>query len=145
MTDYERTVLDHYQLSTAFPTEWPTEKDLSDASDEEEAPKSNRYGMVRRSRSRYSALERSASDRKSLVPGSQKIGDGVENLVQKDEPDPLGTTESVVRVLRNQGLPVQEDVRLRKWIWNLYISDADSFQPGNRFLLSSTTFSPALF
>jgi exocyst complex component 2 len=114
MTDYERTVLDHYQLSTAFPTEWPAEKDLSDASDEEEAPKSNRYGMIRRSKSRYSALERSASDRKSLVPGSQKIGDGVENLVQKDEPDPFGTTESVVRILRNQGLTVQDDVRLRK-------------------------------
>jgi exocyst complex component 2 len=145
MTDYERTVLDHYQLSTAFPTEWPTEKDLSDASDEEEAPKSNRYGMIRRSKSRYSALERSASDRKSLVPGSQKTGDGVENLVQKDEPDPLGSTESVVRILRNQGLPVQDDVRLRKYTWVRSILYLTYTKIGNRFLLSSTTFSPALF
>ncbi|KAH8656208.1 exocyst complex component Sec5-domain-containing protein [Tricladium varicosporioides] len=126
MTDYERTVLDHYQLQTAYPVEWPAEKDLSDASEEDE-PRSKK-STVRRSKSRYSALERATSDRKSLVPGSQKTGDGVENLVQRDEPDPLGTTESVVRILRQLGLPVQDDTRLR-----------------NRFLLSSTTFSPALF
>ncbi|TVY82514.1 Exocyst complex component SEC5 [Lachnellula suecica] len=127
MTDYERQVLDHYQLATAYPLEWPTEKDQSDASDDEEDVKPQRNGM-RRSKSRYSALERVTSDRKSLVPGSQKTGDGLENLVQRDEADPLGTTESVVRILRQLGLPVQEDTRLR-----------------NRFLLSSTTFSPALF
>jgi exocyst complex component 2 len=118
MADYERTVLDHYQLSNAYPVEWPAEKDLSDASDEEDTIKSRRNGVIRRSKSRYSALERAASDRKSLVPGSQKTGDGVENLVQKDEPDPLGTTESVVRVLRQQGLPVQDDTHLRKFIVN---------------------------
>jgi|SRR5271168_3343339 len=112
MTDYERTVLDHYQLSTPYPLEWPAEKDLSDASEEEDA-KPSRSDMVRRSKSRYSALERAASDRKSHVPGSQKTGDGVENLVQKDEPDPLGSTDSVVKILRQQGLPVQEDTRLR--------------------------------
>jgi exocyst complex component 2 len=113
MTDYERMVLDHYQLSTPYPLEWPADKDLSEPSDDEDAVKSKRNGIIRRSKSRYSALERSPSDRKSLVPGSQKIGDGVENLVQRDEPDPLGTTESVVRALRQQGLPVQEDTELR--------------------------------
>jgi exocyst complex component 2 len=118
MTDYERQVLDHYQLSTAFPVEWPAEKDLSDASDEEET-KPQRNGQVRRSKSRYSALERVTSDRKSLVPGSQKTGDGLENLVQRDEVDPLGTTESVVRILRQLGLPVQDDTRLRRYnLWN---------------------------
>ncbi|TAQ90244.1 hypothetical protein B7494_g1415 [Chlorociboria aeruginascens] len=117
MTDYERTVLDHYQLSTGYPVEWPPEKDLSDASDEEEETSKPRNAISRR-KSRYSALERVASDRRSTVPGSQKTGDGVENMVQRDEPDPLGTTDSVVRILR---------------------------QLGNRFLLSSTTFSPAMF
>jgi exocyst complex component 2 len=115
MTDYERRVLDHYQLSTAYPLEWPAEKDMSDASDEEEM-KPQRNGMARRSKSRYSALERVTSDRKSLVPGSQKTGNGLENLVQRDEPDPLGTTESVVRILRQLGLPVQDDTRLRRYI-----------------------------
>jgi exocyst complex component 2 len=115
MADFERTVLEHYQLPTAYPEEWPAEKDLSDASsDEEFAGRSKRIGMVRRSKSRYSALERSASDRRSLVPGSQKTGDGVENLVQKDELDPLGTSDSVVRILKQQGLPVQDDTNLRK-------------------------------
>ncbi len=114
MTDYERTVLDHYQLSTPYPVEWPADKDLSDVSDEEDAqPKRN--GMMRRSKSRYSALERVSSDRKSLVPGSQKTKDGHENLVQRDEPDPLGSTDSVVRILRQLGLPVQDDSRLRMY------------------------------
>lgn len=122
MTDYERKVLDHYQLSTAYPLEWPADKDGSDASDEEEL-KPQRNGndgnaMVRRSKSRYSALERVTSDRKSLVPGSQKTGDGLENLVQRDEPDPLGSTESVVRILRQLGLPVQDDTRLRRYIFS---------------------------
>ena len=112
MTEYERTVLEHYQLSSPYPVEWPAEKDLSDASDDEEEAKPTRAGM-RRSKSRYSALERVASDRKSLVPGSQKTGDGVENLVQRDEPDPLGSTDSVVRILRQLGLPVSDDTRLR--------------------------------
>ncbi|KAF4630561.1 hypothetical protein G7Y89_g7579 [Cudoniella acicularis] len=103
MTDYERTVLDHYQLSTAYPVEWPAEKDMSDASEDED-PKAKKSAM-RRSKSRYSALERATSDRKSLVPGSQKTGDGIENLVQRDEPDPLGTTDSVVRLLKQLGLP----------------------------------------
>jgi exocyst complex component 2 len=115
MADYERTVLEHYQLSTAYPTEWPAEKDLSDASDEE-GSKPARNGFIRRSKSRYSVLERSASDRRSLVPGSQKTGDGLENLVQKDESDPLGTADSVVRILRSQGLPVQDDIALREFL-----------------------------
>ncbi|QSZ33861.1 hypothetical protein DSL72_005434 [Monilinia vaccinii-corymbosi] len=131
MTDIERTILEHYQLSSPFPNEWPADKDTSDVSDEEdEAPRSNQNGSVAaalRRKSKYFALEK-ASDRKSLIPNSQKSGDGVENLVQRDEQDPLGTTDSVVRILRQQGLPVQDDIALR-----------------NRFLLSSTTFSPSLF
>lgn len=128
-TDYERTVLEHYQLTTPYPLEWPEEKDLSDASDEEEEPKAthNRSKSIAR-KSRFSVLERNASRRRSFVPGAQLTGDGVENLVQKDEPDPLGSTLSVVRMLKESGLPVSDDAKLR-----------------NRFLLSSTTFSPALF
>ncbi len=80
------------------------------------------------SRSRYSALERSASDRRSVLPGSQKTADGRANLVQKDEPDPLGGMNTVIQSLKQRGLPVDEDVRIR-----------------NKFLLSSTTFSPAYF
>ena len=121
MADYERNVLTHYNIPSAFPDSWPAELDESD----EEQP--DEIG-VRRSRSRYSALERSASDRRSGVPGSQKLSDGRSNLVQKDEPDPLGASGSVVQSLRSRGLPVEQDARLR-----------------NKFMLSSTTFSPALF
>jgi len=122
MTDFERTLVAHYNLPTAYPTEWPKELDESDGDDDGDAV------GVRRSRSRYSALERSASERKSMLPGSQKTGDGRANLVQKDEPDPLGRSASVVQSLQQRGLPVEKDLRLR-----------------NKFLLSSTTFSPGLF
>ena len=121
-------ILNHYNITTPFPTEWPAEKDESDGSDDDLPPKGVAKSLLRRSRSRYSALERSGSDRRTLVPGSEKTGDGVENLVQKDEPDPLGGTDSVVRVLKHKGIPVEDDQRLR-----------------NRFLLSSTTFLPALY
>ncbi|KAI9807650.1 MAG: hypothetical protein M1825_005591 [Sarcosagium campestre] len=129
MADFERNMLNHYNLTNPFPVEWPAEKDLSDASDEEKIqPKSKSNAPIRRSKSRYSALERTGGEARKSVPGSERTGDGVENLVQKDEPDPLGGSDSVVRVLRYKGLPVEENTRLR-----------------NRFMLSSTTFSPALF
>ena len=124
MAAYERDIVNHYNLPTAFPKEWPAE--LDDTEDEEQA-KAPGLGS-RRSKSRYSALERSASDRRSILPGSQKTEDGRANLVQKDEPDPLGGSVSVVHTLKNKGLPVEEDTRLR-----------------NKFLLSSTTFSPPLY
>lgn len=110
MTD-EQTILNHYNLTSPFPDAWPAEKDESDASDDEKQKNLSRH-YIRRSKSRYSALERGAHDRKSLVPGSEKLPHGQENLVQKDEPDPLGGGDSVVRILRKQGLPVEEDSRL---------------------------------
>ncbi|KAI2465096.1 exocyst complex component Sec5-domain-containing protein [Annulohypoxylon bovei var. microspora] len=125
MADFDRNVLEFYQLSTPFPAEWPTEKDKSDDSDSELEQKKQK---INRRKSRYQALERAVSNRASIVQGSEKSANGVSNLVQRDEPDPLGTSESVVRTLKQLGVPVQDDVRLR-----------------NRFLLSSTSFSPALF
>ena len=108
----EHTVLNHYNLTNPFPTAWPPEKDESDVSEDEIKASDHSKTAIRRSRSRYSALQSSGSDHRSLVPGSQKLRDGHENLVQKDEPDPLGATDSVVRVLRQKGLPVEEDQRL---------------------------------
>ncbi|PHH66806.1 hypothetical protein CDD81_5938 [Ophiocordyceps australis] len=120
MADYERTVLDFYQLPTPYPTEWPSEKD-----DNDELAQQGGDGTVKRRRaSRYQALESAVNDGRSLAAGAQGGG----NLVQKDEPDPLGTTDSVVRALSDLGVPLQDDVRLR-----------------SRFLLSSTAFSPPLF
>ncbi|KAI9663130.1 MAG: hypothetical protein M1821_008178 [Bathelium mastoideum] len=137
MAETERILLNHYKLPSLFPAEWPAEKDESDASSDEEqknkplpkvpATKLQSAKSKRMSRSRFSVLERSAS-KASSVPGSQKTRDGHENIVQKDEADPLGMTASVVNTLRRRGLPVEDDAEYR-----------------NRFLLSSTTFSPALF
>lgn len=110
MADMERTILDFYQLSNPYPVEWPAEKDTSDVSEDDEAKvKANRR------KSRYQALEKAVGNRNSLLPpGHQKSANGVGNIVQKDEPDPLGTTDSVVRTLKQLGVPVQEDPRLRR-------------------------------
>ncbi|KAF2860511.1 exocyst complex protein [Piedraia hortae CBS 480.64] len=50
------------------------------------------------------------------------------NAVHKDEPDALGFVPSVASELRRRGLAVEDDLRLC-----------------NRFMLSSTSFSPALY
>lgn len=108
MADYDRTILDFYQLPTPYPSEWPPEKDKSESSGDEGNAK-----KLKRRKSRYQALERAVSERRSVVPGSEGGKGGVGNLVQKDEPDPLGSSESVVRTLKHLGLPVQDDLRLR--------------------------------
>ncbi|KID80739.1 Exocyst complex component 2 [Metarhizium brunneum] len=121
MADYERKVLEFYQLPTSYPEMWPPEKDAGEESAEDD------HGAKQgRRKSRYEALGSAFGGRKSFVGESGQGGIG--NLVQKDEADPLGTSDSVVRSLKQLGLPVQDDARLR-----------------NRFMLSSTTFSPALF
>jgi exocyst complex component 2 len=123
-----RQILDHYGISNPFPTSWPEEKDESDESETDQASKSIRKVTSRRSKSRYTILERNFGDRKSAVPGAQKTRDGADNLVQRDEADALGFTDSVVDELRAKQLDVDSDHVLR-----------------NRFLLSSTTFTPALY
>ncbi|PKY08832.1 exocyst complex component protein [Aspergillus campestris IBT 28561] len=113
-------IASYYNLPTAFPEEWPAELE-----EEEDHPE---YDGLRRRGSRYVALERSGSERKTINLGSFKANTGRENLVKHDEPDPLGTRESVLKILKSRGLSVEDESRLR-----------------NRFLLSSNSFSPALF
>ena len=110
MSDMERTVLEYYQVTNPYPVEWPAEKNVSDASDDE----STKTKLNRR-KSRYQALERAVSNRSSVIPGQEKSANGVGNIVQKDEPDPLGTTDSVVRTLKQLGLPLQDDPKLREF------------------------------
>ncbi|KAF4217427.1 hypothetical protein CNMCM8980_006092 [Aspergillus fumigatiaffinis] len=122
MTDIE--VANYYNLPSAYPEEWPAELEQSEPSDDEEA-----LGRTpsRARRSRYFALERSHSG-KALSLGSFKGSNARENLAKVDEPDPLGSGDSVLQILKKRGLALEDETRLR-----------------NRFLLSSTSFSPALF
>lgn len=115
-SEYERTILDFYQLPTPYPNEWPAEKNQSDASDDEGDIKDEKKAKLQRRKSRYQALERAVSDRRSTIPGAQSEKGGVGNIVQRDEPDPLGTTDSVVRTLRQLGVPIQDDPRLRTYL-----------------------------
>ncbi|EFX02865.1 exocyst complex component [Grosmannia clavigera kw1407] len=128
MSELQRSVLEFYQITTPYPEEWPeTKNNASDASDDEDAKQ--RQAKLNRRKSRYQVLERTATNRSSTVPGSEKG-----NLVQRDEPDPLGSGESVVEMLKRSraagsiSMTIQDDAQLR-----------------SRFLLSSTSFSPALF
>lgn len=125
--DLNRNVLEFYGVTTLFPTEWPADKDNSDASDSEKEDKKKK---INRRKSRYQALERAATNRNSVIASADKsaTGGGVGALLNRDEPDPLGSSDSVVRTLRQFGVPIQEDHRLR-----------------TKFLLSSTNFSPSLF
>ncbi|KAK8172693.1 putative exocyst complex component SEC5 [Phyllosticta citrichinensis] len=124
MPESERSLLEHYNIKTLYPSEWPAEKDDNDEDDSEN--EGTKTSVPVRRQSRYSVLQRSSL--RSSVPGSEKTKEGIDALVQKDEPDPLGNAPSVVQVLRQRGLPVDDDLKLR-----------------NRFLLSSTTFNPGLF
>lgn len=106
----ERQLLEHYNLKTLYPSEWPQEKDEAEDSDDEAQPSRQSAAIVRR-RSRYSVLERSGV--RSSVLNTEKTKEGVDTLVQKDEADPLGNASSVVNVLRQRGLPVEDDLKLR--------------------------------
>ncbi|CAK4034666.1 exocyst complex [Lecanosticta acicola] len=73
--------------------------------------------------SRYKKLDRHAS-LKSSISGRQQEDAGV----QQDESDALGMAPSVAAVLRRRGLQVEDNLALR-----------------NKFMLSSTSFSPAMY
>lgn len=106
----EATLLNHYKIDSLYPAEWPAEKDQEDSSEDEDASAPAASTSVSRSKSRYSILE--TRKQRVSIPGSQKTKDGVENLVQKDESDPLGGSASVVQILRARGLPVEDDLKL---------------------------------
>lgn len=120
MATIEQDVYKYYSLPTPYPEEWPAELDENDS--ENEFHNAQFDPNSSRAKTRYSALHQGDAS------GFHKSGDGNDDLVQKDEPDPLGTSESVVKLLKHRGLSVEQDSRTR-----------------NRFLLSSTSFSPALF
>jgi len=115
-------VASHYNLPSEFPEEWPAALDEADQSDEEPVQRTK----SRPRKSRYFALERTPSDWKSTF-GSRRGKENRENS-QNDEPDPLGTGDSVLRILKQRGLHPEDEGGKR-----------------SRFLLSSTSFSPALF
>ena len=137
--DKERELLNKYHLTSLNPLEWPHQQDDDDSdeteSDEETATNGNSTRQHAKASAKsqrslsntYKNIERHASIRSSLS-GTQKTPGGEDSLVQKDEADPLGRAPSVAATLRKRGLPVEENVKLR-----------------NRFMLSSTSFSPQMF
>lgn len=113
MADLGRTVLEFYGVQSLNPDEWPADKGNTDVSDDEDDKAAKeikeRKAKLKRRQSKYQALERAPTNRSSHVPGAEKG-----NLVQRDEPDPLGSTDSVVMTLKRSGVPVQDDPKLRE-------------------------------
>lgn len=113
MESIETQLLNKYNIPSLFPSQWPEEKNNSSDS-EDDAPAVRRPQTLPppgRRKSRFSVLETSGSFTRKR-DGVEKTKEGVENLVQKDEQDPLGTYPSVVQVLRQRGLQVEDDVKL---------------------------------
>jgi exocyst complex component 2 len=126
--DQERELLNKYKLTTLYPTEWPHKDESSDDDEEQEQQAAARSGHSRNrsnasSTSRFQRIDRHASLRGS-VSGRHTQDAGV----QKDEPDALGMAPSVAAELKKRGLPVEDNLALR-----------------NKFMLSSTSFSPAMY
>ena len=116
--DITEILLNKYNIPNLYPDAWPADKDVdsdSDAEDAAPAPAARSAQSASRTKSRYSVLE-SAGSFSRQKSGVEKTEDGVESLVMKDEGDPLGTYPSVVKVLRQRGLRVEDDVKLRCYL-----------------------------
>lgn len=87
----------HYRLTDPFPTVW---------SDPIEDNQAVHRKATRASTARYSVLQEEGMSLRSS-------GNVLDTTIPQDEADPLGTTNSVVRVLRQKGLPVDENLPLR--------------------------------
>src|ERR1700753_2354296 len=96
-------VASHYNLPSEYPAEWPAALDEGDASDEEPLERTK----SRPRKSRYFALERNPSDWRNGY-GSRRGKDTRENA-QNDEPDPLGRGDSVLRLLKQKGIRLEEE------------------------------------
>ena len=116
--DEERVITAHYNITTLFPSRWPADEDGSDDDSGDDLPSNNNKTPTsphpHRSKPSHSALDRLGTSRRHTRASAQRHDDGPESLARKDEPDPLGFSDSVVRLLRQRGLPVDEDARLRK-------------------------------
>ena len=129
----ERDLLSRYKLQTLYPDSWPHENNSED-SDEEDNRDNGEHtrattGKRARSGSKLPIASQSGLNQyRTLDRRASVRSNPADVLVQQDEPDPLGMRHSVGQELQRKGLPVQDNVKLR-----------------NRFLLSSTSFSPALF
>lgn len=96
----EAALLKYYRLQDPFPSSW---------SDPVEDLQLKQRKQFRASTTRYSILQEEgfSASLKGLT------GELYTGFVPEDEPDPLGSTNSVVRLLRERGLAVDDNVRLR--------------------------------
>jgi exocyst complex component 2 len=133
----EGEVQNYYKLDSLYPEAWPDHNDPEESSEDESlVPEPQRARIT--SRSRFSAL----GSKRTSVPGAERTKDGFENLVQRDEPDPLGSNNSVITALKRKGVSIDADSKLSMKSGRC---GCKLTVLGNRYLLSSTTFSAPMF
>lgn len=99
--------LHHYNITDEFATEWIEPEELANLNLGESDGDKSRYGLLRQ-------LTSSTGTASSMMTA--------------DEADPLGSTNSIISVLRAREIDVDSDISKR-----------------NKYLISSTTFSPRVF
>ena len=93
------TIAKHYRLTDPYPTTW---------SDPIEDSQALHRRATKASTARYSVLQEEGMSLRAS-------GSSLEAVVPQDEADPLGSTSSVVRILRKRGLPVDDNLKLREF------------------------------
>lgn len=123
-------VLAHYRVDDRQPEAWPAANDADDDSDDETqlqparaAAKGRSNNRQSRTKSRYSVLEMTGG----RGPNGDRARKDMQKFLAQDEPDALGMRTTVMTSLRKNNVDVEAD------------------QIRNRFLLSSTTFSPSAY
>lgn len=95
------TIAKHYRLTDPYPTAW------SDPIDDGQAVHRR---ATKISTARYSVLQEAGT-----AMSLRASGNALEVSVPQDEADPLGSTSSVVRILRKRGLLVDNNSKLREF------------------------------
>ncbi|KAF3937270.1 hypothetical protein ABW19_dt0200140 [Dactylella cylindrospora] len=126
-------ILKHYRMNELFPTQW--EDHESDRPVSANGRPSSAGGLHRQGAShrrtgsgRYSVLQESNAIKRVSGGSGLNIPGTVESNVPQDEPDPLGKSDSVVSVLRQNGVM---DVDLNLRFRNKYLISSKTFSPGD--------------
>ena len=117
----EREILAHYNLSFLYPTEWPPEKNEGE-DNEQETPEA-KAAKARHTR-RFTTLEHSRGHSKHSGRSPHKGRGRDDELppLPKDEPDPIGTSASIVTMMRKRGLPPEKE--------KVFLTSSLEFNPG---------------
>ena len=108
-TGTEQEILAHYNLTSLYPEEWPSEKNEGESNEQDNAEAKAQSRHTRR----FTILgQPRGSDKKGKSPHRGRGKDDALPPLPRDEPDPLGNSSSIVATLRRRGVPVEGNEEL---------------------------------